>query len=155
MTEQQAGLERREFIRRVAIAGGAAWAVPIVQTVAATPAYAQTLGTPRQCFKSGEGSCMEACTSVCEQAGATGSMAGEACDGVDIDPCNSLYLGQGPCQFLCPSGQGGGNPCCNDQLCDPRFFTCTKALCDDGTGPPKETAIAVYTGSLIGCPPLP
>jgi hypothetical protein len=94
---------------------------------------------------------MDACTSVCDQLGLGKNQSGEACDGVDPDPCNSLYGGQGPCQFFCPSGQGGDNPCCNQGLCEPANFTCTKILCDVGPGPAKEVAIAVYNGPTTDC----
>jgi hypothetical protein len=146
MNEKQDGVGRREFLRRAAIAGGVAWAAPIIQTVAATPAYAQSLGTPRDCFKSGPGSCMEACTSVCDQLGMGGNMSGEACNGVDPDPCNTVYGGQGPCQFFCPSGQGGDNPCCNRFLCEASNFTCTRVICDG-----REVPVAIFTGPTTGC----
>ena len=44
-------LNRREFLRKAAITGAVAWAVPVIQSVAATPAYAQTpaVRTPRGC----------------------------------------------------------------------------------------------------------
>jgi hypothetical protein len=79
---------------------------------------------------------------------------GEACDGVDPDPCNPNYGGDGPCQYLCPSGQGGGNPCCNPGLCDPANFQCLTVRNCEPHGP-KNVQIAVYTGSLSGCPPVP
>ena len=135
MTEKE-GLGRREFLRRAAITGAVAWAVPVVQTVAATPAYAQEQGTPlvEDCFKSEGpgGGCMGACTAS--------GCPGDACDGVDPDPCNPL--GQGPCQFYCPSGSGGDNPCCNPGLCKPENFTCQTV---------GECTIATYGGSLVGC----
>jgi hypothetical protein len=146
MTEKD-GLDRREFLRRAAITGAVVWAAPVVQTVAATPAYAQERGTPveEDCFHSvggqdGEG-CMGACTSVCDRPGGPGG-GGNACDGTDPDQCNPL--GQGPCQTFCPSGQGGDNPCCNPGLCDPANFTCVRVA---------NCTIAAYTGSLVGCLP--
>jgi hypothetical protein len=147
-------LGRRAFLRRAAATGlAAAWVAPVVQSIAATPAYAQTIaGTPvpQDCFHSFGGGCMAAC----EASGCPG----EACDGVDPDPCNPYYAGDGPCQYFCPSGQGGNNPCCNPGLCDPRNFECR--LVPNCDADPKKVAkdpliqIAVYKGSLVGCPQL-
>ncbi len=116
-------VERREFLRKAAATGvAAAWAAPMIQTVAATPAFAQTAGTPSQggCFHSvgDNGGCMGACTS----AGCTGNQ------------CNDV------CQRYCPPGTGNDNPCCNPGLCNPANFSCA------GGG-----AVATYSGSLSGC----
>ena len=144
---------RRAFLRRAALTGVAtAWVAPVVQSIAATPAFATTVGqtpVPEDCFHSvggpNDGGCMDACTS----AGCTGS----ACDGVDPDPCNPHYSGQGPCQYLCPSGQGGDNPCCNPGLCNTAYFTCMDVPnCEDHG--PTTVQIAVYSGPLAGCPPV-
>lgn len=130
---EQTGLNRRQFLRRAAATGAAvAWAAPLVRTIVATPAYAQSVGTPTACFHSVGGPDGGGCMSACTRAGCTGA----ACDGVDEDPENSL--GQGPCQLYCPSGQGGDNPCCNPGLCDPSNFDCREG-------------VAVYTGSTVGC----
>lgn len=136
------GLSRREVLKRAAIVGGVAWAAPVVQSLAATPAFAQ--GSPAPCFKStgppeiGEnGGCMAAC----QESGC----GGNSCNGLDADPDNPQ--GQGPCQCYCPSGQGASNPCCNTGLCDPSNFTCH----NQGTA----TEWAEYTGSLAGCPAYP
>jgi len=143
---------RRAFLRRAALTGVAtAWVAPVVQSIAATPAFAQTVGqtpVPEDCFHSvggpNDGGCMDACTS----AGCTGS----ACDGTDPDPCNPHYGGEGPCQYLCPSGQGGDNPCCNPGLCNSAYFTCMDVPnCESG---PPTVQIAVYSGPLAGCPPV-
>jgi hypothetical protein len=151
--EQSNRLNRRAFLRRAAATGLAtAWVAPIVQSVAATPAYAQTVGqtpVPNDCFKSTGGVTGGGCMGACVTSGCSG----EACDGVDPDPCNPHYGGDGPCQYFCPSGQGGGNPCCNPGLCDPANFEClTVPNCED-TGP-ATVEIAVYNGSLVDCPPL-
>ena len=145
-------LNRRAFLRRAALTGVAtAWVAPVVQSIAATPAFAQTVGrTPvlEDCFHSSGGpndtGCMGACTQVC---------TGEACDGLDPDPCNPHYGGDGPCAYLCRPGQGGGNPCCNPGLCLASNFTClTVANCESHGGPTVK--IAVYNGPLVGCPPV-
>lgn len=145
-------LNRRAFLRRAALTGVAtAWVAPVVQSIAATPAFAQTVGaTPvvEDCFHSSGGSndtgCMGACTTVC---------TGEACDGLDPDPCNPHYGGDGPCAYLCKPGQGGSNPCCNPGLCLASNFTClTVPNCESTGGPTVK--IAVYSGPLVGCPPV-
>jgi hypothetical protein len=148
MTEQTNGLDRRAFLRRAAAVGAAVWSAPLLQTVAATPAFAQVQGTRQPCFKSGPGSCMEACTGTCSAQGF--GQCGEACDGLDPDPCG-LYNGQGPCQNFCPSAQGGGNPCCNAELCNPANFTFVSTTCNTGHGPPKPVTVATYHGSIAGC----
>ena len=102
--ESPKSVERREFLRKAAITGAAAaWAAPLVQTVAATPAFAQTAGTQGPCFHSiqqSEGKlrgCMEACT-------------GNGCQGNQCSPA---------CIAACtPQGCGlANNQCCNDGLC--------------------------------------
>jgi hypothetical protein len=145
MAEKESkGLDRRAFLRRAAATGiAAAWAAPVVQSIAATPAFAQQLGTPPVeepfCGHSVGGQDGGGCMSACTASGCTG----DACDGVDPDP-NGLYNNQGPCQFFCPSGQGGDNPCCNRGLCDPANFVCHH-------GDPRGD-VAEYTGSTAGCP---
>ena len=78
-------LNRREFLRKAAITGAVAWAVPVIQSVAATPAYAQTQGTPHNCQHSlgGEsgGGCMTACQS-------SGRGCGAACNNFCLPTCN-------------------------------------------------------------------
>jgi hypothetical protein len=147
-------IDRRTFLRRAALTGAAtAWVAPVVQSIAATPAFAQTVGgtpVPEDCFHSNGGRTGTGCMGACTAAGCTG----EACDGTDPDPCNPNYGGEGPCQYLCPSGQGGGNPCCNPGLCDPRNFQCLTVRNCERHGP-KYVQIAVYTGLLSGCPPVP
>ena len=131
MDEEREGMDRREFIRKAAITGAVtAWAVPAIQTVAATPAFAQTNGSPAEggCFHSvgTNGGCMPACADL---AGCGGNQCGGQQDPV------------GPCTTYCTPGQGGDNPCCNPGLCDPANFTCS----------PEQHGVATYTGSLAGC----
>ena len=150
--EGRTELDRRAFLRRAALTGvAAAWVAPVVQSIAATPAFAQTVGqtpVPEDCFHSSGGpndtGCMGACTQVC---------TGEACDGLDPDPCNPHYGGEGPCAYLCAPGTGGGNPCCNPNLCDPRWFACLTVPNCQKPGP-RTVKIAVYSGPLVGCPPV-
>jgi hypothetical protein len=151
--KEQKELDRRTFLRRAALTGLAtAWVGPAVQSIAATPAFAQTVGqtpVPEDCFHSKGGGCMAACQ-------ASSGCGGSECDGMDEDPCNPQYGKQGPCAFFCEPGQGGDNPCCNPGLCDPANFQClTIANCEaDKIGKHPYVQIAVYTGSLIGCPEL-
>ncbi len=97
--EKREGLNRREFLRKAAITGAVAWAVPVIQSVAATPAYAQTCGSPNACQHSlggaSGGGCMEACQSGC------GAACNDFC-GANPGPCN--------CQ---------GNFCRCEAVCDP------------------------------------
>jgi hypothetical protein len=88
-------LNRREFLRKAAITGAVAWAVPIIQSVSATPAQAGTVTCCHSLAGAGTAGCMEACTG----SGCTGSQ------------CN------GPCSSLCPTGQGGCNPCSDARAC--------------------------------------
>lgn len=147
-------MDRRTFLRRAALTGVAtAWAAPVVQSIAATPAFAQTNGqtpVPEDCFHSIGGETGGGCMGACKASGCKG----EACDGVDPDPCNPFYGGDGPCQYLCPSGQGGGNPCCNPGLCTASNFEClTVPNCEPGR--PETVQVAIYNGPLVGCPPVP
>lgn len=133
------GLSRREVLKRAAIVGGVAWAAPVVQSLAGTPAFA--LGTPAPCFHSTGGPDGGGCKSACAQSGCTGGSCGN-------DPHGQNPQHQGPCNCYCPSGQGGGNPCCNNGLCDPTNYICH----NEGT---PQTEWAEYTGSLAGCPAYP
>jgi hypothetical protein len=152
--ERTRELDRRAFLRRAGMTGlAAAWVAPVVQSIAATPAYAQTVGqtpVPDDCFHSVGGETGAGCMGACTASGCGGS----ACDGKDDDPCNPNYGGEGPCQYFCPSAQGGDNPCCNPELCVVGNFEClTIPNCEDQG--PKFVKIAVYKGSLEGCPPVP
>jgi hypothetical protein len=124
------GIERREFLRKAALTGAiAAWATPVVQTIAATPAFAQTAGSQRAaCFHSNTDasqSCMDACTST--------GCSGDQCDGFG----GGGHI-HGPCSVHCAIRPG--NVCCNSGLCDPSNFHCS-----DSTSP------ATYSGPLTGC----
>lgn len=124
-TEDRKSLERRDFLRKAAVTGAAAaWAAPIVQTVAATPAFAQGTGTKPggNCFHSlgTNGGCMGACASKC-----TGAQCG----------------GQtGPCTTYCKETTGSDNPCCNPGLCDANNFICS-----------TSGGSATYNGPMQGC----
>lgn len=112
-------MERREFLRKAAITGAtAAWAAPLVQTVAATPAFAQTGGTPSPggCHHSIGGDTGEGCMGACQESGQrdTGRGCGPEC--------------QQQCDGLCPLPDGTGNDrqCTNTAACDSsRWTACT------------------------------
>jgi hypothetical protein len=132
--EQGSELKRRDFLRRAAATGAAAaFAAPVIQTVAATPAFAQENGSPVDggCFHSTgtNGGCMPACADL---AGCTGNQCGG-----QATPNNLA----GPCTLYCTPGQGGGNPCCNPGLCIPGNFVCST----------DRHGVATYNGSLAGC----
>jgi hypothetical protein len=95
-------LNRREFLRKAAITGAVAWAVPIIQSVSASPAYAQTQGTV--CSHSiGANSCMAACQS-----------RGQAACGKDCG---------GGCAAICNANCAQGT--CPPQYCNPACFNVT------------------------------
>jgi hypothetical protein len=99
------GMNRREFIRKAAITGAVAWAVPAIQTVAATPAYAGTQGTtcPHSTPDTAGGSCMGSCHS--RGFAACGKDCGGGCAGI--------------CNTACSGGQ------CPPQYCNPLCFNVT------------------------------
>ena len=78
MADESGGLNRRQFLRRAAVTTAtAAWAAPVIQTIAARPAYA---GTPVVCDHSG---CIGACgTSGNAQTcgGPPGTVCAAACE---------------------------------------------------------------------------
>ena len=48
MPAEKQGLPRRDFLKKAAVTGvGVAWAAPVIQTVAATKAYAHDMGSPK------------------------------------------------------------------------------------------------------------
>ncbi len=126
-------LNRRDFLRKAALTtAAAAWAAPVIQTVAATPAFAQAQGTPpptsdEPCGHSTglNGGCMGACASVC---------GGNQCGGQS----NGRNQVAGPCTTYCAPGQGNDNPCANPGLCEPGNFVCS----------PDQQGVATYTGPL-------
>ncbi|MGH2660509.1 MAG: twin-arginine translocation signal domain-containing protein [Actinomycetota bacterium] len=120
---EKTGLNRRDFLRRAAATtAAAAWAAPVIQTIAATPAFASTNGTPRVgCFHSPDEdhpdpaqSCMDTCTGKCD--GIT-DHPGDRCDGFG-DP-------DGPCGIWCNISPG--NQCPNSNFCNPDCFTCNES----------------------------
>jgi hypothetical protein len=136
--EEKGSLKRREFLRRAAITGAAAaWAAPVIQTVAAGPAYAGS--TPADCFHSLNGGCMAACNAC-----STGTAVEE-----NVDCSNPGSACAQLCCCYCHPGQGGDNPCCNPELCDPSQFECVKS--NDGSG---QIVSVTYGGAVAGCETL-
>lgn len=96
MENQKGGMDRRTFLRRAAATtAAAAWAAPLIQSVAASPAYA---GTPVPCDWSG---CVGACAASGDNA-SCGGPPGQVC--------------QGPCTSICG---GPGGDCGSSAPCDP------------------------------------
>jgi hypothetical protein len=112
------GMDRRAFLRKAALTGGAAaWAAPVIQTVAARPAFAQT-GSPSECrhsigpwFTNGTqqeatGGCKQACKAATLGAGTLNVSASS-------DPCMQV------CDQACPnSPQSDDRICCDGSFCE-------------------------------------
>lgn len=129
--EEMEGLNRRDFLRKAAMTtAAAAWVAPVIQTVAATPAFAADQGTPAEdeCNHSTglNGGCMGACGSVC---------GGDQCGG-QTNPSGTQQAG--PCTVHCPPGTGNDNPCQNAGLCEPANFVCSS----------EQHGLATYVGPL-------
>jgi hypothetical protein len=102
--EERNEVNRREFLRKAAITGAVAWAFPVVQSVAASPAYAQTpaVCSPRGCQHSLGGASGGGCMSACQGSKVGGGGCGAACNNFCGPRCN------------CP-----GNFCRCNELCNP------------------------------------
>ena len=88
--QEKNGLNRREFLRKAAITGTIAWAIPVVQSVAATPAYAQQLspGCPQSDDPAGSGgSCTGTCHAVCQANTSPPTDCGTSCASVCQGVC--------------------------------------------------------------------
>ena len=116
MTDEKKALDRRQFLRRSAVtAAAAAWAAPVIQSVAASPAFAQTQGSASKCFHSidtAEGKlngCMETCQGAFDAANAGGN--GGQCNHNICGPGCSLPENECPasyCDSACYSVQQTG-----------------------------------------------
>jgi|ERR671925_2044620 hypothetical protein len=104
-------LNRRDFLRKAAITGAVAWSLPVIQSVAASPAYAQTACTPNACQHSlgglSGGGCMSACQGSGNCGGSCNAFCRPACD------CPGNFC---PCSRLCDPAQWQncvfiGTPC--------------------------------------------
>jgi len=138
------GFDRRTFLRRAAMTGAAAaWTVPVIQTIAARPAFAQT-ASAFTCTHSSSpyldvdgnlvstGGCMEACHNAAPKATATRSTLGAA--GIPGDPCGAI------CDSACPNEcTGTDRQCINGDFCDSSNFFHTQ--------PKNGCNVAEYNGS--------
>jgi hypothetical protein len=149
------GMNRRDFLRRAAVTGAAAaWAAPVVQTIAANPAWAQSNGTPFCGHSCGavsngpancDGGCMAACTFACGDTDpdcTCNSTSSDALGGPGA-ACGQI-CGAGVGEGNCAPGQGGNNPCCNSGFCNANNFDCVR---DGG-----QVTSLEYTGPTGGCP---
>ncbi len=110
--DKSSELNRRTFIRRAAATTAAAvWAAPVIQTVAATPAFAQTQGSPSpgQCFKKTDPSAgkTNGCIETCIASGCKHS--NEECKTICYGSCNLP------------------EEACASEFCDPRCWSCDEA----------------------------
>jgi hypothetical protein len=114
---------RRELLRRTAVAAGTAvWTVPVIKTVMATPAYAQSQVSP----VTNHSTCVAACQVAFHDADCQGQGGGPG-----GNPCQRL------CDQLCPNPTEGGldgRPCINCAgAADPNTFSvatdCTVSAC--------------------------
>jgi hypothetical protein len=102
-------LNRREFLRKAAITGAVAWAIPVVQTITATPAYASHVPCAHSPHDPGDSefepdTCMGTCKAkhqTCPPGSGTG----------------------GDCAVICNAGCSQGT--CPTQFCSPGCYTCT------------------------------
>ena len=123
------GLDRRAFLRKAALTGATvAWATPVVQTVAVTPAFASPRPPPPPPAD------WSACVGACQEAP-------NACPPghPTWDPQNT------GCQVICTMLCGDPNqglPCCNSDVLQVDFW-CSITGRSHG---------ACYFGSLSGCP---
>ena len=100
--DEKKAVDRRDFLRKAAITGAAAaWAAPVIQTVAASPAFAQTAGTPAPCDHS-------ACVAACN--------TNASCRG-QRSPDGSGNLCEFRCRNLCPPGTPCSAACTSAGLC--------------------------------------
>jgi hypothetical protein len=111
--DESSELNRRTFIRRAAATTAAAvWAAPVIQTVAATPAFAESQGSPSpgQCFKR-----------VDPAAGKTNGC---------IETCIGSSGGKHPndeCKTICYGSCNLPEEACASEFCDPRCWSSDEA----------------------------
>jgi hypothetical protein len=121
----KSGLDRREFLRRAAVTtAAAAWAAPVIQTVSASPAFAQTNGTPQpdNCFHSisrDEGK-LNGCQNTCKLRD-TGSD-----EELGTIPVGEQVCGppDGACNVICSEACTGPENSCPPEYCDLACWGC-------------------------------
>lgn len=147
MEDEPKGMDRRSFLRKAALTGAAAaWTAPVIQTVTARPAFAQT-GSPAECrhsigpwFTNGvqqnvgqeqDGGCMQACKH------ATVLDVNE-----NSDPCAQV------CDAACPNvPQSDDRVCCDGSFCESTNWTVENL----GMGRRKVCYVGGATCSPIVC----
>lgn len=108
--DKKKSLDRRDFLRKAAITGAAAaWAAPVIQTVAATPAFAQTAGTPGPCDHS---ACVAACNTNADCRGQAG-LCEERCRALcpPGTPCSAACVAAGVCTDATDGGSAWASTC--------------------------------------------
>jgi len=145
VSDERKSVDRREFLRKAAITGAAAaWAAPVIQTVAATPAFAQTAGTPAVCDHS-------ACVAACN--------TNETCRGekspISTGP-GSGNLCEYRCRNFCPPGTPCSAACTAAGLCVPASeagsawaTTCNPPACGGQSGG-QSTTLTTRINKLLG-----
>ena len=146
MSDERKSVDRREFLRKAAITGAAAaWAAPVIQTVAATPAFAQTAGTPAVCDHS---ACVAACNTNADCRGqkspiSNGPGSGNLCE----------YN----CRNLCPPGSPCSAACTAAGVCLPASNsgsawanTCTPPSCNPDFTPSSTSSLTTRVNNLLG-----
>lgn len=121
MSDERKSVDRREFLRKAAITGAAAaWAAPVIQTVAATPAFAQGAGTPAVCDHS---ACVAACNTNPECRGQPSPVQGEGGNLCNYrcrnfcppgTPCSAACTAAGLCLGASEAGSAWANTCSPD-----------------------------------------
>jgi hypothetical protein len=145
------GVSRREILKRAAIAGGVAWAAPVIQSIT-TPAFAQVSPFCTGCFAvkvDDTGACEDQNgTTFCPRCTLPTAQTPGGCGcgfRVDMEPCDP-ETGTGPWTVTLPAGctfHGGFSKCGGpqDQLCEPARDngdgTVTFFPCQDPPGNPK------------------
>jgi hypothetical protein len=119
-SDDKSGMDRREFLRKAAITGAVAWAVPVVQTVAATPAYASHSPTPTICEHSPIAGREECETNPCH---CLGEDCKSTCKCVCLTEPTCRKEEAGECeQEVCGPFCSGGICCAN--ACNPGRYSC-------------------------------
>jgi hypothetical protein len=120
-SDDKSGMDRREFLRKAAITGAVAWAVPAIQTVAASPAYASHSPTPTVCEHSPIVGREECETNPCH---CLGEDCMSTCKCVCLNTASCAKENAGKCQqTVCGVVCSGGTCCAN--ACNQSAYTCT------------------------------
>jgi len=132
--QERRGMDRRTFLRRAALTGAAAaWAAPVIQTVTARPAFAQT---------SSAFTCTHSTSPYIDANGNLQASGGcmQACQNANPNPNLAA-----PCEVICDSAcpnecTGTDRQCINGDFCDSSNFFLTH--------PKNGCTVAEYNGSV-------